>query len=76
MFLEKIQVCTYNIILEYEFYRLMSAIFYDPGFDLGFSKSEESLHVMFILQEFHLSQVNITGRRDKVHPKRAKDQRY
>lgn len=31
--------------------------------------------MMFILQEFHLSQVNIAGRRNKVHPTRDKDER-
>lgn len=34
------------------------------------------MHVMLILQEFHVSQVSVTGRRDKVHPKRDKDQRH
>lgn len=33
----KIKVCTYNIILEDHLYRLLSAIFYDPGFDLRLS---------------------------------------
>lgn len=69
----KITVGTYSIILEYQFYRLSSAVFYDPGFDLWLSSSEERLHVVFIFQEFHLGKVSVTRRRDKVHPERGKD---
>lgn len=52
------------------FYRLLSAIFDDPGFEFGLGQGEKRLHVMFVLQEFHLSQVDARRCRDKVDPKK------
>lgn len=55
--------------MKHQFHRLLSTVFYDPRFDLGLRKSEESLHVVFVLQELHFSQMDAKRCRDEVHPK-------
>lgn len=62
----------YNIVVEHQFYRLLSAVFYDPGFELGLGQSEEGLHEVFVLQKLHSGQVNAGRCRDKVHPEKDK----
>lgn len=67
---EFICVWAYNIVVKHQFHWLLLAIFDDPGFEFGLGQGEKGLHVVFVLQEFHLCQVDAGRCRDKVDPKK------
>lgn len=61
----------YYVVVEHQFHRLLSAIFDDPKFQFGLSYHKEGLHVVFVFQKLHSSQMSIRRRRNEVQPKKV-----